>query len=65
MIYAPGKADQGVVRRHNASIVLHQLRLHAPLSRADLAKRIGLKPSHRFVLYNGPIECRLLKFELY
>jgi len=30
-----------------------------------LAKRIGLKPSHRIVLYNGPIECRLLKFELY
>ncbi len=45
MIYAPGKADQGVVRRHNASIVLHQLRLHAPLSRADLAKRIGLNRS--------------------
>jgi len=31
----------------------------------DLAKRIGLKPSRRIVLYNGPIECRLLKFELY
>jgi len=30
-----------------------------------LAKRIGLKPSLRIVLYNGPIECRLLKFELY
>jgi putative N6-adenine-specific DNA methylase len=30
-----------------------------------LAKRIGLKPSRRIVLYNGPIECRLLKFELY
>ncbi|MDI6816925.1 MAG: THUMP domain-containing protein [Actinomycetota bacterium] len=31
----------------------------------DLAKRIGLKTSRRFVLYNGPIESRLLKFELY
>ena len=31
----------------------------------SLAKRIGLKPSRRIVLYNGPIECRLLKFELY
>jgi putative N6-adenine-specific DNA methylase len=31
----------------------------------DLAKRIGLKPSRRIVLYNGPIECRLLKIELY
>ncbi len=30
-----------------------------------LAKRFGLKPSRRIVLYNGPIECRLLKFELY
>ena len=30
-----------------------------------LSKRIGLKPSRRIVLYNGPIECRLLKFELY
>jgi len=31
----------------------------------SLAKKIGLKPSRRIVLYNGPIECRLLKFELY
>lgn len=31
----------------------------------QLAKRIGLKPSKRIVLFNGPIECRLLKFELY
>lgn len=31
----------------------------------DLAKRIGLKPSRRIVLFNGPIECRLLKFDLY
>jgi len=30
-----------------------------------LAKRIGLKPSRRLVLYNGPIECRLLKYALY
>jgi putative N6-adenine-specific DNA methylase len=30
-----------------------------------LAKRIGLKPSRRIVLFNGPIECRLLKFDLY
>ena len=42
---ASGKADQGYVRKHNASLVLHQLRLHAPLSRADLAKRIGLNRS--------------------
>ncbi len=30
-----------------------------------LAKQIGLKPSRRIVLFNGPIECRLLKFTLY
>jgi putative N6-adenine-specific DNA methylase len=30
-----------------------------------LSKRIGLKPSRRIVLFNGPIECRLLKYELY
>jgi putative N6-adenine-specific DNA methylase len=31
----------------------------------ELAKYIGLKASRRFVLFNGPIECRLLKYELY
>jgi 23S rRNA (guanine2445-N2)-methyltransferase / 23S rRNA (guanine2069-N7)-methyltransferase len=31
----------------------------------ELAKCIGLKPSKRIVLYNGAIECRLLKFNLY
>jgi putative N6-adenine-specific DNA methylase len=30
-----------------------------------LAGRIGLHPSGRDVLWNGPIECRLLHFELY
>jgi putative N6-adenine-specific DNA methylase len=30
-----------------------------------LAKTIGLKPSRRIPLFNGPIECRLLKFEMY
>lgn len=45
MIDAPAKAVPGVVRTHNAAVVLHQLRLHAPLSRADLAKRIGLNRS--------------------
>jgi putative N6-adenine-specific DNA methylase len=30
-----------------------------------LAKSIGLRPSRRFALYNGPIECRLLEYELY
>lgn len=31
----------------------------------ELAKSIGLKASRRYVLYNGAIECRLLKYELY
>lgn len=40
-----GKADQGFIRKRNASLVLNELRLHAPLSRANLAKRIGLNRS--------------------
>ncbi len=32
---------------------------------SELAKCIGLKASRRIVLFNGPLECRLLKFELY
>jgi 23S rRNA (guanine2445-N2)-methyltransferase / 23S rRNA (guanine2069-N7)-methyltransferase len=31
----------------------------------ELAKSVGLKSARRFVLFNGPIECRLLKYELY
>jgi len=31
----------------------------------ELAKYIGLKASRRFVVFNGPIECRLLKYDLY
>ncbi|TVQ16650.1 MAG: RNA methyltransferase [Leptolyngbya sp. DLM2.Bin15] len=31
----------------------------------ELAKCIGLRPSRRFVVYNGTIECRLLKYEMY
>lgn len=31
----------------------------------ELAKKVGLKPARRFVLFNGPLECRLLKYELY
>ena len=32
---------------------------------SDLAKCVGLRASRRIVLFNGPIECRLLKFDLY
>jgi putative N6-adenine-specific DNA methylase len=31
----------------------------------EAAKYIGLRTSRRIPLYNGPIECRLLKYELY
>jgi putative N6-adenine-specific DNA methylase len=31
----------------------------------ELVNAIGLKPSRRSVLFNGPIECRLLKIEIY
>ncbi len=30
-----------------------------------LAKSIGLKPARKIPLFNGPIECRLLEFEMY
>jgi putative N6-adenine-specific DNA methylase len=31
----------------------------------QLASCIGLRPSRRIVLFNGPIECRLLKYDIY
>jgi putative N6-adenine-specific DNA methylase len=31
----------------------------------DLAKRIALRPSRRIPMWNGPIECRLLLYDLY
>jgi len=31
----------------------------------ELAKSVGLRAAKRIPLYNGPIECRLLKYELY
>jgi putative N6-adenine-specific DNA methylase len=30
-----------------------------------LAKAVGLRPMKRTVFFNGPIECRLLQYELY
>jgi 23S rRNA G2445 N2-methylase RlmL len=32
---------------------------------ADLAKKVGLRGRRRMRFFNGPIECRLLSFELY
>ncbi|MGI8893071.1 MAG: THUMP domain-containing class I SAM-dependent RNA methyltransferase [Bacteroidia bacterium] len=34
-------------------------------SNRDAAKNIGLKPSKKIVVYNGALECRFLKFELF
>jgi putative N6-adenine-specific DNA methylase len=31
----------------------------------DLAKRVGLRPARKLEFYNGTIDCRLLKYELY
>lgn len=31
----------------------------------EVAKFIGLRPSRKIQLYNGPIECRFLKFDIY
>jgi putative N6-adenine-specific DNA methylase len=38
---------------------------HVLCGNPDLIAEIGLKPSRRLVLFNGPIECRLLKYEIY
>ncbi len=32
---------------------------------ANLAKKVGLRTSRRMIFFNGGIECRLLKYELY
>ena len=31
----------------------------------ELARAIGLRASRRIRLFNGPIECRFLRFDLY
>lgn len=34
-------------------------------SNQEALKHIGLRPSRRYKLFNGPLECRFLKFDLY
>lgn len=34
-------------------------------SHAEAIKSIGLRPTRKITLYNGQLECKLLKFELY
>jgi len=31
----------------------------------SLIQAIGLRPSRRTILRNGPLDCRLLRFEMY
>jgi putative N6-adenine-specific DNA methylase len=31
----------------------------------DITRHIGLKASRKFPLRNGPIDCRLLRYEIY
>ncbi|MEM8906832.1 MAG: class I SAM-dependent RNA methyltransferase, partial [Bacteroidota bacterium] len=34
-------------------------------SNLEALKKIGLRPSRKIQLYNGKLECKFLKFELY
>ena len=34
-------------------------------SNSDAIKKIGLKASKKIVIFNGPLECRYLKYEMY
>jgi putative N6-adenine-specific DNA methylase len=34
-------------------------------SNAEALKEIGLRPSRKITLFNGPLECRLMKYEMY
>jgi putative N6-adenine-specific DNA methylase len=35
------------------------------LTTPELSKHVGLKASRRYPLFNGPIDCRLLRYELF
>jgi putative N6-adenine-specific DNA methylase len=57
----PGAApspSQQPVRRRSATRAL-------VAAGPDASRAIGLSPSRRHVLFNGPIECRLLRYDLY
>ena len=57
----------GLYRRFGDSLKQHAAGATAWLlvGEPSLARQIGLKPTRKIPLFNGPIECRLLKFELY
>lgn len=52
----PGTADHGYIRKLNTAVVLDVLRRFAPLSRAELAARIGLNRSTVSIIVNRLIE---------
>lgn len=57
----PATADQAFVRKHNTAIILDRLRLHAPLSRADISNQTGLNRSTVSSIVNELIRARLVR----
>ena len=57
----PRSADQDLVRRVNKSLVLNTLRLHAPISRASVAKLTGLNRSTVTHIINSLLEDGLVQ----
>ena len=53
---SPTTADQGLIRKLNTAVILDALRRYAPLSRAELAGRIGLNRSTVSSIINYLIE---------
>ena len=43
----------------------HDYRGYVFTGNLDLAKKVGLRTKRRILFYNGPIECRLLEYDLY
>jgi len=66
-LWCPDRIQSSVVGRFGDSLKNQATGATAWILAGEprLAKVIGLKPSRRIPLFNGPIECRLLKFEMY
>ncbi len=64
-----GKSEELVTLYKGVSDILKQrctgYKAYLFTGNLALAKAIALRTSRRFTLYNGPIECRLLEYELY
>ena len=59
------KAQHNQLWLQEARASVAETQVHLFTGSAELAKSVGLRASRRIVLFNGPIECRLLKYELY